>query len=86
MIMSRTFDLQREEHAHSAPAGHARPVSDANASTVSAAARAWPVMTARGVRRRQRSARTRSSEGQVEGLLEAERHALGVGALQLLIA
>jgi hypothetical protein len=39
-----------------------------------------------GVRRRQRSGRTRSSEGQVEGLVEAERHALGVGPLQLLIA
>ena len=39
-----------------------------------------------GVRRRQRSGRARSSEGQVEGLLEAERHALGVGPLQLLIA
>ena len=34
-----------------------------------------------GVRRRQWSARTRSSEGQVDGLLEAERHALGVGPL-----
>jgi len=40
---------QRLATAYSAPAGHARPVSDANASTVSAAARARPVMTALGL-------------------------------------
>jgi hypothetical protein len=48
--------------------------------------RVWPVMTAPGVRRRQRSGRTWSSQGQVEGRLEAECHALGVGPLQLLVA
>ena len=39
-----------------------------------------------GVRRRWRSGRARCWESQVEGLLKAERHTLGVGPLQLLIA
>jgi hypothetical protein len=39
-----------------------------------------------GTRRRQRSARIRCRESQVEALLNAERHAPGVGPLQLLIA
>ena len=58
----------------------------AGAGAVSAAALAWPVSDDPRVSRRERSGRARFREGQVEGLLEAERHALGVGPLQLLIA
>ncbi len=43
-------------------------------------------MTVLGSGRRQRSARARLWESQVEGPLRAERHALGVDPLQLLIA
>lgn len=59
-------------------------VSDANAGTVSAAAPAWPANGGPQLWR-ERSGRACFRESQVEGLVEAERHALGVGSLQLLI-
>ncbi len=62
-------------------------VCDANGTAVSEPARrAWPVMTAPGSGDGSGQPGPRSWERQVEGLLRAERHTLGVGPLQLLIA
>jgi hypothetical protein len=59
-------------------------VSGSNVTAVSAPGRRrWPIMTGLGLGG---SGQAGPSESQVDGLIEAERHALGVGPLQLLIA
>src|SRR5580658_11008125 len=63
-----------------------RPGRARTQATAVVAALAWPSNDDPRVSRRERSGRTRFRESQVEGLLQAERQALGVGPLQLLIA
>src|SRR5260370_30387569 len=66
---------QRLATGYGAAAGHARPVSDANAGTVSAAALAWPVNDNPRVLRREGAGPSPLSGSHGEGPLPRERHA-----------